>query len=115
MSHVLTKMIASFLKVYAVISAQKSVNNLKWWHQHWDPHVPRFQIVSVQFFSCFLQNECNPMDILPSWYWCVVLALAVIVLSSIVIVYMKILSVARQQIRSIELLVLQVHSTAIIN
>lgn len=55
------------------------------------------------------------MDILPSWYWCVVLALAVIVLSSIVIVYMKILSVARQQIRSIELLVLQVHSTAIIN
>ena len=48
------------------------------------------------------------MYLLPSAYWWIVLIIAFILLCSTKIVYMKILSVARDQIKSIELLVLQV-------
>ena len=48
------------------------------------------------------------MYLLPRAYWWIVLIIAFILLCSTMIVYMKILSVARDQIKSIELLVLQV-------
>ena len=55
-----------------------------------------------------LQIDCDMMQVIEKLYWIIVLPIAYVLFGAVIIVYMQILHVARSQIKSIELLVLQV-------
>lgn len=65
-----------------------------------------YLIISIKY----LQGRCNLVSAIPLEYWkYVVLPLAYALLAAVFLMYLKILLVARKQIKSIQLLVVQVN------